>query len=107
LLATAGEQRAARRLPFFRSCPVLTGRLSGRMPDDANKLTPADPRDLAEAVTFALRFEGRKRKHDAAEYMAAIAAERVVRHLERAGFVVMRKPLLGGHSALGRGFESR
>ena len=39
------------------------------------------------------------------EYMAAIAAERVVRHLERAGFVVMRKrPIVGG-AALGRGFE--
>jgi hypothetical protein len=34
--------------------------------------------------------------------MAAVAAERVVRNLERAGFVVMEKPPLGGHSALGR-----
>ena len=66
---------------------------------------PRDPRDLAESIAFALRFEGCKRKHDAAEYMATITAERVVRHLERAGFVVMRKPPLGGHSALGRGFE--
>ena len=74
------------------------------MPDD-EKLTPADPRDLADATAFSLRFEGRKRKHDAVEYMAAIAAERVVRHLERAGFVVLKKPSLGGHSALGRGFE--
>jgi hypothetical protein len=72
------------------------------MPDD--KLSPADPRDLAESIAFALRFKGRKRKHDAVEYMAAIAAERVVRYLERAGFVVMKKPL-GGHSALGRGSE--
>jgi hypothetical protein len=71
--------------------------------DPADNLTPADVRDLAESIAFALRFEGRKRKHDAAEYMAAIAAERVVRHWERAGFVVMRKPALGGHSALGRG----
>jgi hypothetical protein len=39
--------------------------------------------------------------------MAAIAAERVVRHLERAGFVVMKKPPLGGHSALGRGLSVR
>jgi hypothetical protein len=39
--------------------------------------------------------------------MAAIAAERVVRHLERAGFVVMKKPPLSGHSALGRGFEGQ
>jgi hypothetical protein len=72
---------------------------------DPDKLTPADPRDLAEAIAFALRFQGRKRVHNADEYMAAIAAERVVRHLERAGFVVMRKPPLAGHSALGRGFE--
>ena len=45
------------------------------MPDPADNLTPADPSDLAESIAFALRFEGRKRKHDAAEYMAAIAAE--------------------------------
>ena len=75
------------------------------MPDAPDRLTPAEPRDLADAIAFALRFEGRKRVHHADEYMAAIAAERVVRHLERAGFVVMKKPPLGGHSALGRGFE--
>jgi hypothetical protein len=64
---------------------------------DADKLTPADPCDLADAVAFAPRFEGRRRVHNADEYMAAIAAERVVRHLERAGFVVMRKlPEIGG-----------
>jgi hypothetical protein len=73
---------------------------------DADKLTPADPRDLADAVAFALRFEGRRRVHTADEYMAAIAAERVVRHLEHAGFVVMkRRPEIGG-AALGRGFKS-
>jgi hypothetical protein len=33
--------------------------------------------------------------------MAAIAAERVVRYLERGGFVVMKKPPIGGHSPLG------
>jgi hypothetical protein len=75
------------------------------MPDADEKLTPAEPRDLAAAIAFALRFEGRKRVHQADEYMAAIAAERVVRHLERAGFVIMKKPPIGGHSAIGRGFE--
>jgi hypothetical protein len=60
------------------------------MPHDENKLTPADPHDLAEAVAFALRFfEGRKRTRDADAFRAALAAERVVRHLDRAGFVVM------------------
>jgi len=70
-----------------------------------DKLTPADPHDLADAIAFSLRFEGRKRVHEANEYMAAIAAERIVRYLERAGFVVMKKPPLGGHSAIGRGFK--
>jgi hypothetical protein len=37
--------------------------------------------------------------------MADIVAKRLVRHLERARFVVVKKPPLGGHSALGRGFE--
>jgi hypothetical protein len=38
--------------------------------------------------------------------MANVVAERIVRQLDRAGFVVMKKPPLGGHSALGRGFDS-
>jgi hypothetical protein len=75
------------------------------MSDDDQKLTPADPRDLAETIAFALRYSGRKRVHQADEYMATIAAERIVEHLTGAGFVVMKKPLLGGHSAIGRGFE--
>ena len=72
------------------------------MPNPNDKLTAADPKDLAAAVAFALRFEGRKRVHHADEYMAAIAAERVVRHLERAGFVVMKRPPEIGAAALGR-----
>jgi hypothetical protein len=48
------------------------------MPDD--KLTPADPVDLAWSIAFALRFEGKKRWHDADDMMAAI------------GYVIMKKP---------------
>jgi hypothetical protein len=70
-----------------------------------DKLTPADPRDLAGAIAFALRYRGGKRVDQADEYMATIGAERIVEHLRGAGFVVMKKPPLGGHSALGRGFE--
>jgi hypothetical protein len=77
---------------------------SPAMPEAGDNLTPADPPDLADAIAFSLRFEG-KRVHQADEYMAAIAAERVVRHLERAGFVVIKKPPLGGHAAIGSGFE--
>jgi hypothetical protein len=51
----------------------------------------SSPHDLADAVAFALRFGGRKRKHDAGEIMAAIVARCLVERLERAGFVVTKK----------------
>ena len=75
------------------------------MPDAADKLTPADPSDLAAALAFALRFQGRKRVHNADEIMAEIVAKRLVEHLERAGFVVMQRAAIGGGAALARGFE--
>jgi hypothetical protein len=65
------------------------------MPND-EKLSPAEPQDLAESIAFALLFSSRKRVHDSDKYMAAIVADRVVRHLERAGFVVMKRPPIGG-----------
>ena len=75
------------------------------MPDADEKLTPADPDELAAALAFALKFESRKRQHDAGAFMADIVAKRLVRYLERTRYVVMKRPPLGGHSALGRGFE--
>ncbi len=75
-----------------------------RVADTVPKLTPADPRELADALAFALRFQGRKRVHNADEIMAEIVARRLVEHLERAGFVVMKRPPIGGGSTLARGF---
>ena len=75
------------------------------MPDPDEKVTPVDPEDLAAALAFALQFEGRKRQHDTDAFMADIVAKRLVRYLERAGYVVMKRPPLGGHSAVGRGFK--
>jgi hypothetical protein len=66
------------------------------MPDLEEKLSPADPDDLAAAIAFALKFEGRKRWHDADELMADIVAKRLIRYLERARYVVMRRPPIGG-----------
>jgi hypothetical protein len=43
------------------------------------------------ALAFALEFEGRKRWHDADAFMADIVAKRLVRHLQRAGYVVMKR----------------
>jgi hypothetical protein len=71
----------------------------------APDLTPADPSDLASALAFALRLDGRKRVHNADEIMAEIVAKRPVEHLERAGFIVMKKPPDVGGAVLGRGFE--
>jgi hypothetical protein len=72
---------------------------------DADKLMAADPADLAAALAYALRYQGRKRVHNADEIMADIVAKRLVEHLERAGFVVTKRPAGVGGAALGRGFE--
>jgi len=71
----------------------------------ADNLTPADSSDVADALAYAPRFQGRKRVHNADEIMAEIVAKRLVEHLERAGFVVMKRPTDVGAAALGRGFE--
>ncbi len=63
------------------------------MPDDADTLTPADPRDLADAIAFALRYGGGKRVRDADEVVAMIAARRIVEHLRGARYRVMKRPL--------------
>ena len=75
------------------------------MADSDDKLSPADPSDLAAALAFALRYQGRKRVHDADEIMAEIVAKRLVRHLERSGFVVMKRPPEIGAAVLARGYE--
>jgi hypothetical protein len=57
--------------------------------------SPPSLENLANANAFALRFQRRKRFHNADEIMAEIVARRLVEHLERAGFVVMKKlPIL-------------
>jgi hypothetical protein len=77
------------------------------MVDASDRLTPAAPEDIADALAFALRYSGRKRVHDAAEMAAAIVAKRLVAHLERSGFVVLKKPAAIGAAAIGRGYEGR
>jgi hypothetical protein len=67
----------------------------GGMPDDS-KLTPADPSDLTDAIALSLIFSGRKRVHDSDRFMARIAGDRIRRHLEDAGYVILKKPPIGG-----------
>jgi hypothetical protein len=59
---------------------------------DTPGLRPATPDEIAQTLSFALRYDGRKRVHHADDAMARITAERLVRHLERSGFVLMKKP---------------
>jgi hypothetical protein len=66
-------------------------------------LTPALAEDLRACIALALTSDSRLAKWQSAELMASIVAERLIASLERDGFVVMRKPGLGGDSALGRG----
>jgi hypothetical protein len=69
-----------------------------------DKLTPADPNDLVDAIAFALIFSGRKRVHDSDSFTAKIAGNRIRRHLEDAGYIVMKKPpAVGGGDNHGRG----
>ncbi|MGD0642227.1 MAG: hypothetical protein ABSC22_15880 [Roseiarcus sp.] len=75
------------------------------MTDAPDNLTPATQEDVARAIAFALLYRGRKRSRDANELMAGIVAERLVEHLERAGFVIMKRPPAVGAAALGRGYE--
>jgi hypothetical protein len=70
------------------------------MLDDAEKLTPADASDIAESVAFALLFSGKKRVHDSDRMMASISAQHIVRHLEKCGFVLMKRPSIGGSAPL-------
>ena len=61
-------------------------------------LTPATPEETAMTLAFALRFEGKRRIRDAEETMARITAERLVKHLELSGYVLMKKLPPRGYS---------
>ncbi len=67
------------------------------MPEHVDNLRPATQEELAQALAFALQFRGRKRVHHADNFMARIAAERLVEYLRLSGFVVMKRPPLGNH----------
>ena len=49
-------------------------------------------RRQGKAAPFALRYAGRKRVHTADDIMARVTAERLVQHLQRCGYVLMRSP---------------
>jgi hypothetical protein len=60
-------------------------------PVDLEKLRLADPADFKDSLAFALSYTGRKRVHDADRFMARIVADRLVRYLDGAGYVLMNR----------------
>ena len=71
--------------------------------DDPPQLRPATPDEVAETLSFALRYDGRRRVYHADEAMARITAERLVEHLRRSGFVLMKHPPARAPSVPGGG----
>lgn len=60
--------------------------------DDKLNLRLASHEEIEQSLSFALRFDGRKRVRHADDAMARITAERLVQHLERSGYVLMKRP---------------
>lgn len=56
------------------------------------RLRPATEQEIVDSLAFALRYEGRKRVNHADDMMARITADRLVRHLQGSGFVLMKQP---------------
>jgi hypothetical protein len=48
--------------------------------------------EIAQALSFGLQYDGRRRIHTADGLMARITADRLIEHLERSGFVVLKRP---------------
>jgi hypothetical protein len=70
------------------------------MTDDLEKLTPADSRDVEIALSMALTSGRALARSQSAETMSKVVAERLVASLKASGFVVMRRPPIGGSAPL-------
>jgi hypothetical protein len=63
-------------------------------------LAAATPEEIAEALSYALRYDERgKPRKGGWDFAAGLAAERLADHLRRSGFVVMRVRPGRAHSA--------
>jgi len=66
---------------------------------NGSKLRPATPEEIAEALSFALRFDGKRPFPQSSSLMAQITAVHLVRHLQRCGFQLMKAPNSAAPSA--------
>ena len=60
--------------------------------DDTRNLRPATSAEIEESLCFALRYAGKRRVYSADDVMARVTAERLVQHLDRSGYVLMKRP---------------
>ncbi|GAV36976.1 hypothetical protein ROTAS13_04666 [Roseomonas sp. TAS13] len=66
---------------------------------DRAALTAATSEEIAEVLSYALRYDERgKPRRGGGEFAAGIAAERLAEHLRRAGYVVMKARTARPHS---------
>jgi hypothetical protein len=69
-------------------------------PHTAPSLTPANPSEALFSLSYALTHDGKRRFGQANNLMAVLTAHHLLEHLERSGFVVMKKPPVADHAAL-------
>jgi hypothetical protein len=62
-------------------------------------LAAATPEEIAEALSYALRFDRGKPRRGGWDFAAGLAAERLADHLRRSGFIIMRARPTRPHSA--------
>ena len=67
---------------------------------DAADLSPATPEEVADVLSYALRYDDRgKPRRSGWDFAAGLAAERLTERLRRAGYIVMRARSGRPHSA--------
>jgi uncharacterized protein YbjT (DUF2867 family) len=63
-------------------------------------LSAASSDEVADALAYALRYDERGRpRPSGGQLVASLAAEHLVKHLERSGFLVLKLPAARLHSA--------
>ena len=63
-------------------------------------LAAATPEEIAEALSYALRYDERgKPRRGGWDFAAGLAADRLTEHLRQSGFVILRARSSRSHSA--------
>ena len=67
---------------------------------DPSTLAAASPEEIAEVLSYALRYDERgKPRRGGWDFAAGLAADRLVEHMRRSGLVIMRTRSSRPHSA--------